>query len=546
MRSGLTLLAAIGCTGGAASPDAGSVATSDGAAPVVVDAPDAAASGTDAPSDGPITITVIVSGSGRVISEPAGIDCTTACAAFFPRGEPVTLTAMPIEGWLFEGFDEACTGAGPCTISGDADAVVQAGFIGDGSDLWIRRIVSSSSDGAIRGVAVDAFGDVAVSGYTYGMVDFGDGEQMSTGTFVARYASDGSLDWLRDVATLGVSGRPVAVDASGNVLAIGLSGVVAKLSVVDGSTMWSATVPATGQARAVAVTPSGDVVVAGSYRMTIDFGDGPRTGAYTGSVFAARFAGSDGALLWGATLFEDYYMAGAMDVAVDSGGNVVVAGYAQPSGSAAVHPDAFLARFLADDGTLDWSLELGGNQYDLAYSVAVAAGDDVIVTGSFAGSVDFGGGALESTVGGYGPSSDGFLARYTSAGAHVWSRAIGGYGADAGRSLAMLAGDVVMIAGSFQNVVRFGTTSVSDRASAGERDAFVAAYDAGGAYVTCATFGGTGDDEALAIGSSVAGAALGGTFDGTIDLAGVSYTSTGEQDLVLIATSAPPLDDTDL
>ena len=59
-------------------------------------------------------------GSGRVVSEPAGIDCTQdavtgalsgQCAAIFPRDAIITLTAVPADGWTFvswSGEDADC------------------------------------------------------------------------------------------------------------------------------------------------------------------------------------------------------------------------------------------------------------------------------------------------------------------------------------------------------------------------------------------------------------------------------------------------------
>lgn len=52
-------------------------------------------------------------GSGRMVSDPAGIDCTRdaddhtvtgQCGALFPNGSVVTLTATPLLGWTFVGW----------------------------------------------------------------------------------------------------------------------------------------------------------------------------------------------------------------------------------------------------------------------------------------------------------------------------------------------------------------------------------------------------------------------------------------------------------
>src|SRR5436309_2943964 len=42
-----------------------------------------------------------IEGGGRVISTPAGLDCSADCAVDFPEKTAVTLTAVPVPGMLF-------------------------------------------------------------------------------------------------------------------------------------------------------------------------------------------------------------------------------------------------------------------------------------------------------------------------------------------------------------------------------------------------------------------------------------------------------------
>ena len=51
-------------------------------------------------------------GSGTVVSDPAGIDCGTDCTETYTQGELVTLTATPTAGDLFEYWE-----AGVCQYS---------------------------------------------------------------------------------------------------------------------------------------------------------------------------------------------------------------------------------------------------------------------------------------------------------------------------------------------------------------------------------------------------------------------------------------------
>jgi hypothetical protein len=75
-----------------------------------------------------LTVTKAGTGSGPVTSNPAGISCGTTCAARFPPGSAVTLTATPNPGSSFAGWSGACTGTSSCVVTLDADTGVQATF----------------------------------------------------------------------------------------------------------------------------------------------------------------------------------------------------------------------------------------------------------------------------------------------------------------------------------------------------------------------------------------------------------------------------------
>ncbi|MBZ4193557.1 MAG: right-handed parallel beta-helix repeat-containing protein [Candidatus Contendobacter sp.] len=66
-----------------------------------------------------LTITKPGTGTGTVISNPAGINCGITCAAGFTSGQSVILTATPTSGSTFAGWSGACNGA-TCTVTMDA------------------------------------------------------------------------------------------------------------------------------------------------------------------------------------------------------------------------------------------------------------------------------------------------------------------------------------------------------------------------------------------------------------------------------------------
>jgi hypothetical protein len=74
-------------------------------------------------------LAVTLSGSGRVSSAPAGIDCGPTCQAQFNVGTQVTLTAVPAAGQVFDGWSGACrTQALTCDVTMTAARAVAAAF----------------------------------------------------------------------------------------------------------------------------------------------------------------------------------------------------------------------------------------------------------------------------------------------------------------------------------------------------------------------------------------------------------------------------------
>ena len=76
-------------------------------------------------------LTVALTGSGTVISSPAGIDCPkTTCGAQFPKGSSVVLTATPNTGSTFVGWGVECPSpsGNTCPVVLNADTSVSATF----------------------------------------------------------------------------------------------------------------------------------------------------------------------------------------------------------------------------------------------------------------------------------------------------------------------------------------------------------------------------------------------------------------------------------
>lgn len=167
----------------------------------------------------------------------------------------------------------------------------------------------------------------------------------------------------------------------------------------------------------------------------------------------------------------------------------------------------------------------GGQGDDEGRSVAFDAAGNLYATGSFDGSIDFGGGALMSAGG-----KDVFVVKLGPSGEHIFSKSFGDAAADqVGLSIAVGADGSAVITGHFAGSIDFGAGSMM---SAGGKDVFVAKLSSAGDVVWAGAFGGAGAlQEGLA--ASVDGAGdvfVAGVFDGTLDVDGTPHVSLGGQD----------------
>lgn len=193
----------------------------------------------------------------------------------------------------------------------------------------------------------------------------------------------------------------------------------------SGGHIWSKGFGVSGlsQGISVAVSATGEIVIGGYVDGTIDFGGGPLTGT-EGDAFVAKFD-ANGTHLWSAR-FGNSKGQGTGSVAFDSGHNVLVAGWSY-GGSidlggglfTARDMDGWVAKFDPSGAHL-WSRQIGDaisvpqdSSYQFITNVAVDPSDDVVITGVFRGTTDFGAGPISAI------SQDMFLARYHANGAYV-------------------------------------------------------------------------------------------------------------------------------
>lgn len=111
-------------------------------------------------------------GSGRITSNPAGINCGSDCSENYLSGTNVTLTAVAENDSSFSGWSGACSGASPtCTIRMDTAKSVSVNFVKQGIIQSVPNsiidTISLNPSGTIPGTGGTLFGANTDFGYDY-------------------------------------------------------------------------------------------------------------------------------------------------------------------------------------------------------------------------------------------------------------------------------------------------------------------------------------------------------------------------------------------
>lgn len=414
---------------------------------------------------------------------------------------------------------------------------------------WWKHIGGAHLD-RVGAVALDAAGSAIVVGDFRETLDPGGGPITAAGLsslFVAKYDATGAHLWSRAFGSGLARGADVAVDRQGNVVLLGelqrgdidfgggaLTSAgerdlfVAKLSA-SGEHLWSRSLGTEGSDRAGALDcdPDGNVLLA----------------AGSGDHLLLAKLSHAGEILWtretGAIWTRRAGSPPVADAAVDGGGDLVItgdfSGVARLGGeplASAGGGDGFVAKYSGKDGSHVWSKRFGDRQgavstADAGRGVAVDGDRDVIVTGHFLGSIDFGAGPLVS---GEGEGGDAFVAKLAGAdGSPIWAQRLGGASLDIGGSVAVDARGRVTLAADLE-----GPGSASGEPLAD--GAHLATYSSDGILLTSRPIpfaDGSFGDVPMALDRRGA-ALLAVTFHGAARIAGVTVASRGRSDVLLV------------
>jgi hypothetical protein len=274
-------------------------------------------------------------------------------------------------------------------------------------------------------------------------------------------------------------------------------------------------------------TNDGDVVVAGTFRGTVDLGGVTLTSTAPHNLFIA-VVDAQGTHAWN-RVFPHTGLAPtlARSVTVDAADNIVIVGELATTLDfgggplTAPAPRVFMVKFGADGNHL-WSKRYGIGLGCHAEDVAVDASGNIALTGAFVTSIDFGA-VTFTTEGAY----DGFVAKFGPNGSYMWSRQIGGVGAQFGRHIVLDENGDPSVGGTFTGSINLGSGSFTTD----DQDVFLAHYGGDTFLDWWRVFEASEGHVANAMAIDADGdLILGGAFSGTIDFGTSVLTSTGGLD----------------
>lgn len=253
------------------------------------------------------------------------------------------------------------------------------------------------------------------------------------------------------------------------------------------------------EVRAAAVDAAGNLIVVGTTFSGGWVSDGyDTTWAGDGDGFVMKLT-ADGRHVWST------YLGGSLDdgvagVAVDSDGNIYLAGWTRSTGwisggfdtSYGGSGDAFVAK-LSPDGAYLWGTYLGGSNWDAISAIALDGNGGLFVVGTTSSSGWVHGG-FDSTYN--GGQFDAFVARLTADGQFRWSTYLGGADRDYGYGLTVTSDALYVV----------GKTSSANWSSGGEDLTYAGGYDGylvrlslTGQHVWSTYLGGGGEDSATGV-----------------------------------------------
>ena len=338
---------------------------------------------------------------------------------------------------------------GKNVTSGTTDDIFVAKLNSSGVVQWVYAAGGTGRDRG-RKIALDSSGNIYVTGYYWSTVDFGGGNVTSNGNwdaFLLKLNSSGTFQWVKSYGSnYNDLGRDVAIDSNDNIYMLG------------------------------------------NYRGTVDFGGGDENGAVNGDIFLVKFNSSG--------VFQWVYTAGASSaddsraLALDSSDNPYITGSFQSTVNfgggnitAANTDDLFILK-LNSSGAYQNIYTSNIFTTQKGKGLAVDSSGNIYATGTFSGTVDFGGGNITTS------GNDIYLLKLNSSLAFQWVKR---FAVDNGEaSLALGLAVTVDEDGNVYSVGQIGSTidlGGGSQIFGGQNDAYIVKYDSSGSFQWSKTFG---------------------------------------------------------
>jgi hypothetical protein len=380
-------------------------------------------------------------------------------------GTYISSIALDDSGNIYVGGEyDIQTDFGDTLVTTPSEALFVAKYTANDSLLWFR-LAPNTADvygyGECKDLALDHQGNVYITGEFTHSIIFGGDTLMTKSTsgsygydfYLARYHSDGSLGWVKQFGEAQLQYPYYAAKSSG-----------------------------------LCTDVSGNIYLTGYYSDTLTIGNiGLRGKPQQSNGFIAKYH-ADGSVEWANSFGGGNSQNQATAVALDSSGNVFVTGLftAQASFGGIQPPyagqsDVCIAKY-NPNGSIAWVKTIEGPGVDEGNAIAITAAGEIVVTGKFSGTADFGGTTLTS-VGDY----DMFVAKYAQDGSFQWADHAGGYdpfqkvGWNFGTAVSIDRLGYINVTGIFTNVANFGPIKLTTKGMV--EDIFVAKYKDDGTIV---------------------------------------------------------------
>lgn len=261
------------------------------------------------------------------------------------------------------------------------------------------------------------------------------------------------------------------------------------------------------------------------------------------TVFSASFlvspvsAGTTASPLWTRVVYSDAD-GPVKSIATDSQDNVYVLGeisgvsdfnfneLGSDMGTYSVFKRVFLTRWNAD-GSYGWTKYLAHTgSHDAAEEVLVDSNDDVIIVGSFQGTVNFNPDGSDPRTSNGG--KDVFFSKWSSDGTYRWTHTFGNASNDTLPNIALDGSDNIYVVGGFQGSVNFDDSGSDIHTAQGAyTNTYITSFAAAGSYRWTYTYDGPGN-YATAIASDSNGLYVLGGYSGLTEFnpAGTSSQQT--------------------